>query len=240
MKVNTLLTTARMKEVGETVQNILKAYDNCALCKDANLQRIIDLLAQKNNQLIAAFEKCKAHSALEKCDEERNKAFKNLYYYLKACTLSPMGIDRTIAESIFPLFEKHGICIDKLAYEEQNSQTKHLCKELECQDLMARTKRNAQLDDMLESLKKAQANFLKVHNNYSSQIKLSAKEQSAKELKNSVLEIINEQLVMYMRAMEKTFPETHAAFATKLANEIDKTNQNIKNRNPHSGVFENK
>ncbi len=229
-EISTLKTIARVNEVGGTTENILKAYADCAMSEDANLQSIIDLLAQKNAQLITAIEKGKAYSQLEKCDEERDQSFKALYHYIKACTLLPEGVTRNAAQIIFPIFDKYGISMTYLAYTEQTAQMKSLIEELEKEEIKSEIGKIVHLEGMVESLKNVQASFQQAHSDYTSQVSTLRNEQSASELKPQVLEVLNEQLVMYMRAMAKAFPQTHGKFAIELATEISKTNQNIKSR----------
>ncbi len=237
-KISILNASARVNEVGGTAENILKAYTDCGLSEDANLQSIIDVLSQKNSLLITAIEKGKAYSQLEKCDEQRDNAFKALYHYLKGCTLVPGGDTKTTSEIIFSIFEKYGISMTYLPYTEQTAQMKSLIEELESENIKPLIGRITQLEGMVEALKNAQADFQQAHSDYTSQISALKKEQSASELKPQVLEVLNEQLVMYMRAMAKAFPQTHLKFATEIATEINKTNQNIKSRGNKSAENE--
>ncbi len=234
MKISTLLTTARISEVGGTGENLLKAYADTGITEDANLQTIINLLTEKNALLITAIEKNKAYSQLEEFDQARDAAFKALYQYLEACTLLPEGITQTAALGIFPTLKKYGIGMTRLPYTEQTAQMKSLIEELAKDAITEQSSKIVHLDGMIETLKQTQTDFQQAHSDYTSQISLSKGEQSATELKSEVLQIINEKLVMYMRAMATTFPDTHAQFAQELAVEINKTNQNIKSRSNKS------
>ncbi len=224
MKINTLLSTVCMAELAKTCQNILNAHKQHFLCEDANLQSIISLLEQKNKLATSAAQDCKNYNKLEKCNQERNKALKLLYYHLKVVKTQPTSQLQEVANNILSLFRKYQIYIAKLATKDQTSQIELFCNELENPQFKALIKQNKLLRKASLGLLKAQAKLQLVQSNCTSKTKPWLQKQTT-------IEVINQQLVMYMRAMEKTSAETHANFAQKLAAEINKTNQNIKKQN---------
>ncbi|MFV0505144.1 MAG: DUF6261 family protein [Bacteroidales bacterium] len=228
--ISILNASARVNEVGGTAENLLKAYHDAPIADDASLHATIALLEEKNAQLITAIEKNKAHSLLESFDQNRDGAFRACYQYLEACTLLPAGEAQVAAERIFAIFEKYGLSMIRMSYIEQTAQMKSIIEELEVAEIKAQVAAIAQLDVMVENLKQTQSDFQQAHSKYTSQLSVSKGEQSASELKPVVMEVINDQLVMYMRAMTKISPNTHEEFARKIAVEINRANQNIKTR----------
>lgn len=229
-KIFKLSANTRVSELNGTVGNVLKSFSDMSPMEDANLQDIMDELKVKNNQLSVAMEQTRQLSAMENYDGERDHAYRSAFNYLRGCTFLPSGLSGDAARALFPTFQKYGMGIVSLAYDEQTGQLNSLFEELKSEANQKHIAAISSMDTLLEILTTAQAEFVQAYSDYATKVGSLKAQQTATEIKWELLAILNEKLVMYMRAMSKIGSNKYQAFAQELSLFINKTNQNVKER----------
>ncbi len=231
MKIFKLIKTVRVAELNGTLNNILQAHADTGIEGDAALQSIIDELLAQNQELTTALEQNRQLSEMEKYDETRDQAYRSVYYFLHGHTFVPEGtLPYVPAKTLFSVVEKYGLGINSLSYDEQTGQLNSLLEELSSESNQQHMNTIPFVGGMVDTLKQAQADFIGAYSNYATKLSEMKGSKSATELKHEILKTLNDKLVMYMRAMSQIMGNKHQSFASELSMFINKTNQNINER----------
>lgn len=227
MKITKVLYQSRVSEVNATATNVLKAYTESGITDDATLQSFVDELTAVNDALTLAIDKDKAVSKLEEYDEIRDKAMQDLYHYIEGYTRVPNKSAEVPAKHVFDIFQKYGVGIVGLSYNEQSSKLDSLLKDLEIETNKTATESLMYVPQMIEALRKAQEDFSNV---YVEQLRETGKEQTASDLKPQVLDIINNKLIVYLQAMITFNADVYGNLAKDVAIVINRNNEIVRER----------
>ncbi len=230
-KLAKLQTSIRVAELSGTATNILQTYADLSPIEDETLQSIIDELDGQNKEMILALEKDKVISELEKYDEARDRAYINIYYFMKGQELAAFSSFYAQVKTVYDTVMKYGLRITRLSYNEQTAQINSFLADLESEENVAALKTISQISGLIQILTTAQREFEQAYSRYLSKLNERKGQKNASEIKPKLLFILNDKLVVYMRSAATFTANTHGIFAGELALAINKTNQNIKERN---------
>lgn len=229
-KISKLIVNSRLGEVNATASNVQVAYAQSGITEDATLQGFIDELTEANNALTLAIDKDKALSELEIYDDTRDRALQDLFYYLQGMSRVPEGPAKEPANRLFTLFQKYGIGIVALSYNEESSKIDSLLADLATTESQAHIAKLPYVEQMIQSIKDAQAQFSTAHYRYVEQLRKLSNQPNASELKPQVLDILNNKLVVYLRGMLTFNPTQYSNFAQELGIIINRSNEQVRNR----------
>ncbi len=230
MKIAKVTPNSRISEINATASNLLTAYAQSGITEDTTLQNFIDQLTEANSALTLAIDKDKAFSELEVYDDVRDKALQDLYHYLQGLTRVPNPATKAPAVALFAIFQKYGLSIVGLSYNEESSKIDSLLVDFATEDNQSHITQLSYVSDMVQVVKEAQTQFSTVYYNYVEQLRKAGDQSSASELKPQVLDVINNKLVVYLRAMLTFNTEVYGNFAKEVAIIIDRNNETVRAR----------
>ncbi|MFV0522697.1 MAG: DUF6261 family protein [Mangrovibacterium sp.] len=182
-----------------------------------------------NLALTNAIEQNKALSDLEEFDEKRDEAFKKAYNLLKGmAALEGIPVEESVS-IIFSIFKEYGLKSTGLSYNEQTGAMNSIIEGLESTENKAHIANITYLEPLVEELKTAQLNFIKVYSDYVSRVREDKETPSATALKPQVIECLNNKLIPYLNIQILFQPELEP-FAAEVAIVIEKANNTVKER----------
>lgn len=229
MTISKLISSARLAEVNGTVTNILNTFNTAEIVDDATLQEVMDELNANNVKLTIAIEKDRATSKLEEFDEARDKAYSNLYQYIKVNA----GIEvKNITDKVNRVFDilKKYPNISRLSNTEKTSQINSLLNDLATDEVTTNLQYMNLGLSLRQDLIKAQTAFEEAYNQYLEDKKNDKTKQSASAVKPLVLDTLNNKLVVLLRTQVMFNREIYADFGHKVQLAIEQTNSYVRAR----------
>lgn len=225
IKLSKLRSKARVAEVAGVANNLLEFRVTTGEVENPILTDILTRLSSENKLLLTAIDSEKILSQLEEADDARDLAYRDLYRYVQGLTYAP---NADAAKRVFGVLKRHGLKIASLAYREETAKLESIFIDLK--KLQTDVDSIASLEDMLANLNLKQNEFMRIFNELSAQRALEDKTESASKIKPRVLDIINNELVEYLRPTARYQPETYGEYAQKVSNEIDSANEIMRRR----------
>ncbi len=228
--IEKIIHQSRTTEVAAVATLMIGAFNKSDWSADAFLTTSFAALAQQRNRLTIAINRSKAESELEMKDELRDDRLRGLNYLLVAFINHPDPEIRAAAETIEAVFDKYGLSIVRKSYGVESALVNSLLIDLEDEALAASIAKIPGCAEIIAGLKMAQADFEETRITYEEDKGKEGMEESATTIKKAVLAIINDQVVVYLRAMSQVDPGLYGDLTRTLNEIISESNIQVKKR----------
>lgn len=228
--IERILTTSRITEVDAACMRIIGAYKNTTLRTDVHLVAMFSALEPLSVSLSASINRLTAESNLEEKDEERDEPLRSLFYLVAGFLHHPDAAIRAAAEKVNAVIERYGMGITKESYAVESSLVTSMLNDLAAADLQEAIALLSGCAEIIAALQLAQTAFEAARIAYEEEKAEDSTEHSASEIKVEVLKLVNEKIVVYLRAMEVVDVETFGAFARTVAEIISDNNLAVRKR----------
>jgi hypothetical protein len=225
-----LMINSRVTEVNDVATRMSGAFQNAGLT-DPYLVSTFTALDAGNTKLTLAIKRSKAESELEEKDEIRDDKVRSFYYLIQGFSHHPTKSIKDAALLLLGLFDNYGLAMVGESYASESSLVSSLLLDLakpKFQDAIALLSGCAEL---IAELQTAQTDFEQARIAYEAEKALEGMQDNATVVKKEVLGIINDKIVVYLRAMEQVDPATYGAFTSTCAQMIADNNEQVKKRN---------
>jgi len=209
---------------------IIAEFANANLGSDAHLASIFTELQPLNEELTASINRIKAESDLEEKDELRDSKVKAINYITLGFIHHPDVAISTAAKTINAIFEHYGMDIINKSYGIESSLISSLLLEFSKEELQPVIALLPGLAQIIEELRTAEAAFEVAQLAFQTEKAIDGNKKPASDLKKEVLAIINEKLLVYLRAMIMVDLAKYGQFADVVSQIIDDMNITIKKR----------
>ncbi len=236
--IQKMLSTSRVTEVDAVSMRLIGAYQSTTLNTDPHLSAMFTSLESLSASLTAAINRSKAESDLEAKDEVRDNQVRALYYLVTGFLHHPDTNIQAAAETVNKVFEKYGLAITGESYATESSLIASLLEDLSKQKLLDAIALLSGCAEIIVALRTAQEEFETARITYEQEKAEESIQANATAVKKEVLALVNEKLVVYMRAMEVVDVETYGAFARVMAEIIADNNEVVKKRSNKEEVVE--
>ncbi|WP_297100181.1 DUF6261 family protein [uncultured Draconibacterium sp.] len=228
--IEKLLGTSRVSEVDATSMRIIGAYKNTSLRSDVHLAAMFTALEPLSVSLSASINRIKAESNLEEKDEERDEPLRSLFYLVAGFLHHPDAAIRAAAEKVNAVIERYGMGITKESYAIESSLITSMLTDLSSPEMQEAIALLSGCAEIIAALQAAQTAFETARIAYEEEKAQESTEQTASEIKVEVLKLVNEKIVIYLRAMEVVDVETFGTFARTVAEIIVDNNEVVRKR----------
>ncbi|WP_157493554.1 DUF6261 family protein [Draconibacterium sediminis] len=228
--IDNLMSTSRVTEVDAVSMRMLGAYQTTSLNTDQHLSAMFTGLESLSAALTAAINRGKAESDLEEKDEARDTQIRALYYVVMGFLHHPDAAIRQAAETVDKVFAKYGVSITGESYATESSLISSLLNDLSVQKIKDAIAILPGCADVITALQAAQQAFEAARITYEQEKAEESTQASATKQKPELVALINEKIVVYLRAMEVVDVETYGAFARTIATIIAENNEVVKKR----------
>lgn len=134
------------------------------------------------------------------------------------------------AQTVDKVFERYGLRIIDKSYATESSLLASLIDDLEKQKIQDAIALLPGCAEVITALQTAQVEFESSRIAYEQDKAQESTQANATELKHKVTTLINDKIVVYLRAMELVDVETYGAFARTIAIIIAENNETVKKR----------
>lgn len=225
-----LLSTSRTTEVADASARMIVAFGRWDFETDAHLTGIFNNLSPLTERLTVAIRRTKAESELEEKDEIRDNNLRGLHYLLTGFMHHPNPEIKAAAVTLENVFDNYGLKITGESYASESALITSLLLDFGKEEYAAPIATLYGCGDMLEALAISQDDFEQTRVTWEREKAKEGIIENATELKKEVVAIINENLVVYLNAMQQVNAEMYAEFANTIKVIIDENNETVKRR----------
>jgi len=228
--IEKLIYNSRTTEVDAATTRMVGAYEKTSLNSDVFLAELFIQIKAVLAFFAAAIKRKKAESNLEEKDEVRDDALRGLYYMLLGYLHNPAQAIREAAQKLEKVFGHYGISITGESYATESSLINSMLEDLakpKLQDAIAILPGCA---EQIAALQTAQDDFEAARITYEEEKASESTEKNATELKKEVLILVNDKLVVYLRAMVQVDDATYGKFTRTVGEIIADSNEVVKRR----------
>ncbi|WP_066630545.1 DUF6261 family protein [Labilibacter marinus] len=228
--IEKLIAKSRITEVHGTSRTMNTAYESSGLTTDQFLTGIYEQLISKTTALGMAISRSHAESVAAEKDEVRDDKIRAVGYQLQGYLYSPEQAVRDAAAIAKQVFDKYGFAIIEETYVSESSHIISMLNDFAAPKVVEAITLLKGVSENIAALKAAQDDFETTRAKYAEEEAKHGTLTSATVLKKEVLNIINNDLVQFLRTGERFQPEIYGAFARTIAEIIDKNNEQVKKR----------
>ena len=231
MKIEKLSHRSYNGEVATVAEGVLKTSENNDWSVDTYLSGALQRLLTEQEKLSFAINQDKAISELETADENRDNALRALYNLTKGYLYHPNETISAAARTVCSVFDKYGLSnITEANYAQESALIESLLKDLEADDVKAAIVLLTGVAEIIATIRTAQDAFTSTFVAYSEEKAKHNGKDTATKLKSALLKLINNELVIYLRAMAIAAPDTYGDFAAATAQIIADNNDKVRKR----------
>ncbi len=231
-----LNSRCRTTETNTTSDNLLMAFNKQTFEGDSYIVGLFTNLQTWSGSLRTAIHRGKAESILDELDVARDEKMQALNYLLLGATHHPMAEIKTAGENLFDTYMKYGLKIINETYAIESSLLESLLQDLLAPELQADITAVSGCTEVIADLQTAQNNFKVANFTWEEEKAKEGLTESATQIKKEVLSIINENIVVYLRAMQQANGAVYGELAQTASQIISDANQAIKRRKKKEDV----
>jgi len=228
--IEKLISTSRTTEVDAASMRIVSAYKNTSLGQDTHLSGIFSELEPASAQLTAAVHQSTVESVLDEKDEVRDDAVRGLNYIILGYLHNPNPTLQNAAEEIEKVLDNYGLSITGESYATESSLISSLLVDLSKAGLQPSIEALPGCAEQIDALQNAQDDFEATRVAYEAEKANEENRKNASTLKKEVTAIINDKLVVYLRAKVQVDEAAYGNFGGTVGEIIDDNNGTVKRR----------
>jgi hypothetical protein len=227
--IDKLIAKSRVTEVNDVATRMSGAFKNSGLT-DAYLVSTFASLDAGNTKLTLAIKRSKAESDLEEKDEVRDDKVRSFYYLVQGFSHHPTQNIKEAANLLMNLFDNYGLAMVGESYSTESSLVNSLLLDLAKPKFQESIALLSGCAELIAELQVAQNNFEQARITYEAEKAKEGMVDNATIVKKEVLTILNDKIVVYLRAMEQVDPVTYGVFTSTCAQIIADNNEQVKKR----------
>lgn len=228
--IEKLIYQSRTTEVDAVSGRMIGAYQKSGLDDDAHLAKMFTGLGGASARLTAAVKRAKAESELEQKDEVRDNKLRALFYLVQGFVYHPDPNVKNAAMEVEKIMDKYGLSMAGENYSTESSLIASLLADLANPSLQTSIAALSGCAGLISALQAAQTEFEQTRIAWEAEQARESTHENATAIKNEVVEMVNEKLVVYLLAMALVDEETYGAFARTIDRIISDNNEVVKKR----------
>lgn len=225
-----LTPQCRTTEVNTVSENLLLAYNKQSLESDAFLVSIFTSLQTESSLLLTAINRSKAESNLDKKDVVRDEKVQALNYLLLGAIHNPSAEMSAAATKLYDVFGKYGVKMIHESYSIESSLIESMLEDYTAADLQTDIAAVSGCAELIAYLQAAQNDFKAANFTWEEEKAKQGLTVSATQIKKDVLTIINDNIVIYLKAMYQANNAVYGELAQTVSQIISDTNETVKRR----------
>jgi hypothetical protein len=237
-EINKISKNTRVGEANNLGGNLNTELHNTSV-NDPNITTVkesLDSIMQRFNE---AVNKIKAESVLDEADVKRDTTTRSLLYLNQGFLLHPDNTINKAAQAVDGVLGRYGFEITSLNYSSQSASTLSLIRDLRAPEILPSVELLPGMLAIVDQLEVDQKNFKEAEMKWNEATAEEGESESATEIKREMIELINNKLVVYLRAMVQFDPATYTELTNNIATHIDRANEVVKRRQTLNEEVEN-
>jgi hypothetical protein len=228
--IHKLISYSRATEVSTVAESIVGAYKGTTLSSDTYLSGLMTGLEGDQVSLTAAIKRMKAESELEEMDELRDENIRSLYYLVLGQLHHPDATVKAAAQKVFDVLEHYGLSVAVESYSTESALVDSLLNDLANPELQESIAALSGCAESIAALQTAEDNFEAARIAFEKEKAQESTLENASNIKKEVANLINQKLVVYLRAMVQVNPEMYDLFGRTVDQIIADNNEVVKKR----------
>lgn len=230
MSVFKVLYASKNAEVDFLAKNIIGTYDTSSLHEDDYMEKIFVDFKFRSQLFSVALNEDKTESNLKVLSENINVDIRAIFGLAAGLLHSRSGDTSTLAAVIDTICTSYGLGIVTESYALKSSHVDSILRRFAEPSAASAIKALQGMGELVQSLKKNQGIFDKAYLEYEASKASDRAKDKRKELKTSLLDCLNSDIVLHINAMAKAHPTQYGEFARTVAQIIDDSNAAVKKR----------
>lgn len=228
--IEKVISKSRTTEVDALILLIIAAYESSNISGDARLIAILIKLRNYSIKLNLAINHIKEQSILKSKGKERDTSIRCFYYTIYSCTLRTNETISSAAKIIMAIFDHYGLDMIKTNYGIETSLIKSLLVDLSTTEAQNNLAIIPNASDVILEIQETQSSFEEYNLSYEKAKAQESQNENATTLKAQAIDIINNQLVSYLRVVIEIEDNDFEGFAEIVKQLISDNNIKVKNR----------
>lgn len=229
MRINKIYRNIRVNDAADLANKLHGELDKSTL-EDVHITTLTSDINTISIALAGAVNENKAMSLLQGYDEKRDTTYRSLLYINKGFLLHPDAQVREAAGVVDQVFENYGFDLVELNYSAESSQLDALIRDLSMPSIATSVAVLPGMAPIVEQLKTDQEQFKAAEAQWHEARAEDGKSASATEFKHQLVKVVNDKLVIYLKAMQQMNPEPYTGLCNNIAMHIDRANALVKRR----------
>ncbi len=221
---------SRAVDVSPTATSILKDFTKRDFSADPYMTLQIGKLNDSNELMTQAINEKIANSILAPIDEKRDNNTRVIFYEVDAKELWTNTAISEAASVVAVELDKYGFEIIDMAYATESANINALLKDLKKPEVAEAIAILPGLSDLIKELEASQEEF---ETAYLQVVDMKIEKEkliSATKLSRVIREQINTEIIVYLKAMAMSKPDTFKDCAKVVGKVITNNNRNVRNR----------
>ncbi len=220
----------RTTEVNSTAENLGLTYQKHSLESDSYLTGLFTDLQSKSDLLRTAINRSKAESNLDDMDVLRDEKIQALHYLLLGAIHNPSKEISVSATNLYHIYEKYGLKMTQKSYLIESSLIESMLEDYTAANLQADIAAVLGCAELIADIQTAQNNFKTANITWREAKSKEGLTVSASQIKKEIIVLINDNIVVYLKAMRLANNAVYGELAQTVSQIITDTNQTIKRR----------
>jgi hypothetical protein len=229
MKINKVITGIRVSDAADVGDKLHGELDTSRV-EDPHLTAIKQDIKAIYDRLISSLHATKAESEMEEYDMMRDNTYRSMMYLNKGYLLHPEANIKGAAIDVEKVFENYGFELINLNYAAESSMMEAFIRDMTTPQLTPKVAVLPGMADLLTKLDDSQNQFKMAESRWNDTQNENAVTANASSHKSDLLKLINNKLVVYLRAMQQVNPEPYQALALSISAHINQANALVKRR----------
>lgn len=228
--IEKIIAKSRTTGVHATSRLLINAYNESGLPADPFLPVVMTNLETTNAELGMAIDRSKAESIKAEKDDKRDYDLRSVGYLVEGYTWHPEQAICDAANTVKKVFDKYGFSVAEESYTEESSHIVSMLGDFAHPDIQAAIDLLSGLGQNIANLRASNDDFETASTKFAEEEAEESTKKSATTLKKEVVNIINNDLVMFLRTGQRFQPEFYGSFASTIAKLIADHNEQVKKR----------
>lgn len=224
-----LTFACRVSELDALSDTLLRLYAaEPAIANDVFLKKYFAQLQKLSDVITQAIKRNRVQSNLNEKDAKRDEAVRNFADLLDGYAVFPVAEKKSAAIALKAIFDKYGRKITVESFANESSFIESLLKDLNESEAKANISSLDGMEATVSAIRTAQDDFTAAYDAWIKAQSAEASAVNASDVKQPLILLINEKIVLYLTAVSEEDEYKH--FAGLVEQEIDKVNSTVSAR----------
>lgn len=228
-KINRILREIRIADMAGVAATVNSELSKSSV-DDAHLGAIQVDIESLSAQLVKSIKKDQAESDLDKYDASRDGVYRSLLHLCKGYLHHPDARVSAAAVTVEAVADKYGFELVSLGYTAESALLDSFLADMALPEIASSVELLPGVSELKQQLLTEQAKFQTAEAVWLEARSEQSLIKNATSVKLELLTVINDKLVVYLRAMSMVNPDPYRSLISKVSLIIDQINATIKRR----------
>lgn len=222
--MKSISTNIRSNEINAICKDFMIAFGKANLNDDQFLNIVFCEIQKRHEALSMAINRDKLSSSLLQLDNKRDDLVKSIKQMIIGYTNMPIKDIAEAAKRLKKVLDKYGMAVTRENYLSESSMISSLIRDFDTEQSRNDINRLQGVPELMNQLRSAENEFINARVEYDNNRKLIKLQDKESTLSKELVKYINENLVVYLKAMLRSNPDKYGMLANSIEASIDRAN----------------